>query len=83
MFYLIVGMLPAILLIIYIYKIDSVEKEPFPLLLSLFLLGGFSTIAASLLEEATGRNSISGLTRSFIPSRFLWVLPRLKMFFIL
>ena len=55
MFYLIVGMLPAILLIIYIYKIDSVEKEPFPLLLSLFLLGGFSTIAASLLEELRKR----------------------------
>ena len=62
MFYLIVGMLPAILLIIYIYKIDSVEKEPFPLLLSLFLLGGFSTIAASLLEEA-GSFIATGLIR--------------------
>ena len=62
MFYLIVGMLPAILLIIYIYKIDSVEKEPFPLLLSLFLLGGFSTIAASLLEEA-GNFIATGLIR--------------------
>ena len=45
------GMVPPILLILYMYRLDRIEREPFGLLLKLFLLGGCTTIAAGILEE--------------------------------
>ena len=45
------ALLPAIILMIYVYKQDSVEKEPIGLLLALFGFGMLSCIPASILEE--------------------------------
>ena len=45
------ALLPAIILMIYVYKQDTVEKEPIGLLLALFGVGMLSCIPASILEE--------------------------------
>lgn len=45
------ALLPAIILMIYVYKQDTVEKEPIGLLLALFGFGMLSCIPASILEE--------------------------------
>ena len=45
------ALLPAIILMIYVYKQDAVEKEPIGLLLALFGFGMLSCIPASILEE--------------------------------
>ncbi len=52
MFILLIGMLPAFLLIRYLYRLDSIEKEPVGLLLHLFILGGIMTVVASGMEMA-------------------------------
>lgn len=51
LYILFLGMIPAVLLIIYIYHLDSIEREPVGLLLKLFLFGGLTTIPAGILEE--------------------------------
>lgn len=51
LYILLIGMIPAIVLIAYIYHLDSVEREPMGLLAKLFVFGGLSTIGAGLLEE--------------------------------
>ncbi|MGN1024436.1 MAG: PrsW family intramembrane metalloprotease [Lachnospiraceae bacterium] len=51
LYILMIGMIPAIILIAYIYHLDSVEREPIGLLAKLFIFGGLSTIGAGLLEE--------------------------------
>ena len=43
--------LPAIILMVKIYKTDSIEKEPVGFLVSLLLLGVFSTGIAQVVEE--------------------------------
>lgn len=48
------GLLPPIFLLIYIYRVDKIEREPAGLLLSLFLLGMLSTIPAIVLEMIGG-----------------------------
>ena len=45
------ALLPAIILMIYVYKQDKIEKEPFGLLLALFGCGMLSCIPASILED--------------------------------
>ena len=45
------AILPAIVLITYIYKHDTVEKEPAGLLAKLFFLGMASTIPAAIIES--------------------------------
>ena len=45
-----VAILPAIFLCIYIYKKDTVEKEPIGLLVKLFFLGVVSVVPAFILE---------------------------------
>lgn len=45
------ALLPAIVLLVYIYKQDRVEKEPFSLILKVLILGVLSTILAIVLEE--------------------------------
>ena len=49
---LIAALLPAIVLVIYVYRKDTVEKESPALLLRLFLFGVISGPIAALLEEA-------------------------------
>lgn len=51
MLILILGVVPALLLLGYIYRLDKVEPEPPLLLLRLFLYGGLTTFVAGFLEE--------------------------------
>ncbi len=44
------GLIPPIALLIYVYHLDRVEKEPPKMILRLFLLGVFSVIPAIFLE---------------------------------
>lgn len=48
--YALAAILPALLLIIYIYRHDKVEKEPLGLLFKLFLCGVISAVPAIILE---------------------------------
>lgn len=47
----IAGMLPALVLLYFIYKQDKIEKEPAGLLAKLFIAGGLMTIPAGLAES--------------------------------
>jgi RsiW-degrading membrane proteinase PrsW (M82 family) len=47
---LVAGLLPCVVLLFYIYRKDTVEKEPVGLLIKLLLLGCLSTITAIILE---------------------------------
>ena len=44
------ALIPCIVLLVYIYKKDTVEKEPTGLLIRLFIFGCLSTIPAVILE---------------------------------
>ncbi|MBQ9878861.1 MAG: PrsW family intramembrane metalloprotease [Clostridia bacterium] len=44
------AVIPAVVLLVYVYKKDRTEKEPIGLLLLLLALGGLSTLAAAGLE---------------------------------
>lgn len=48
--YMLAAVLPAVFLLYYIYRHDTVEKEPVGLLLTLLLCGVLSALCASLLE---------------------------------
>lgn len=50
--FLAAAVLPAIVLLIYVYRLDPVEKEPAGLLISLLFLGMVSTVPALILEMA-------------------------------
>ena len=45
------AIIPGLLLIIYVYRKDKVEKEPIGLIMRLVLYGVFSCIAAGFLEQ--------------------------------
>lgn len=45
------ALLPAILIIIYIYRKDKVEKEPWRLIIKLMIFGALSCIPASIMES--------------------------------
>lgn len=47
---LLAAILPAAILLVRVYRLDRIEKEPPALLLKLVLLGALSGLAASLLE---------------------------------
>lgn len=49
--FLAVSCLPSIFLMWYVYKKDRVEKEPFKLLLLLFVMGAISCLPAAILES--------------------------------
>ncbi len=57
------ALIPPLLLAVYIYRLDSVEREPAGLLARLFILGAISTIPAMILEEIGG-----AILEMFIPS---------------
>ena len=44
------AVLPAVVLLVYVYKKDVTEKEPGDLLINLLLLGALSTVFASITE---------------------------------
>lgn len=56
-----VALIPAILLCIYVYAKDKVEKEPVGLLLILFFAGAAVCVPSSLLEKAV----VGGLDKLF------------------
>ena len=45
------AVIPAVVLLVYIYRTDRLEKEPSGLLFSLLLSGVISTFLAALAEE--------------------------------
>ena len=45
------AVLPAIFLLVHVYRADKLEKEPAPLLISLVLYGIAATFIALLLER--------------------------------
>lgn len=48
---LLLGLVPPIILLIYMFRLDEVEQEPAGLLLRLVIYGALSTFAAGILEE--------------------------------
>jgi len=48
--YIAAALLPAVLLLRYIYRHDTVEKEPAPLLASLLLMGVLAAVCSGVLE---------------------------------
>ncbi|MEE1115180.1 MAG: hypothetical protein UHN88_08910, partial [Eubacterium sp.] len=48
--YFLIAVVPAILLLIYVYRQDSIEKEPLGLLLSLLFLGCVAAGISMVLE---------------------------------
>lgn len=45
------GLVPPVLLLIYVWKLDRIEREPAGLVLRVFLMGALSTFAAMVLES--------------------------------
>ena len=73
----IAGVLPALILLYFIYKQDKIEKEPFGLLAKLFIAGGLMTIPAGIAEaffipiasrilEPTGSMTLFLLVENFL-----------------
>ena len=52
---LLAALLPAIILLIRVYKLDKIEKEPRPLLVKLVIVGALTGVAASIVEAAATR----------------------------
>lgn len=48
------AILPALLLLLYVYKKDRIEKEPKKLITKLFLFGGLTIISAMIIELTLG-----------------------------
>ena len=71
---LFLAVIPSVLLCIYVYKMDSVEKEPTSMLFTLFFCGVLITVPAAYVEktliEFTGLSSTS-LLNSFLLSFFI------------
>lgn len=60
-----VALLPAGILLGYIYRLDTIEKEPTRLLIRLFLFGCLCAIPASILEWV-GESLISGAENTLV-----------------
>lgn len=65
-FLFILAVLPAIVVMYFVWKMDKREKEPFKLLMQLFGLGALSTITAIILELVLG-SVLSSATAGWIP----------------
>ena len=59
------ALLPAAALLFYIYRMDTIEKEPTKLLVRLFLFGCLCAIPASILE-GIGDRLIAGIGSVFV-----------------
>lgn len=60
-----IALLPAAVLLAYIYYKDTIEKEPWKLLIKLFLAGALCALPAALLEEL-GLHLISGVHNGWL-----------------
>ena len=49
--YLFAAVLPAVFLLTYIYREDTIEKEPAPLLWGLLLMGVLAALVSIVIEE--------------------------------
>ena len=71
------ALLPAIILLRYVYNKDKIEKEPKGMIVKLFIFGGLTIISAAIIElvgEAVlGKFFDSGTTPFLIVSNFLIV----------
>lgn len=72
----IAALLPAVIAMIYIYRKDRVEKEPFSLLFRLTMLGAIATIVAALIEDMAcalveGLFDVHSITYAFIENFLL------------
>ena len=45
------ALIPPLLLMIYIYRLDKIEREPMPLIIRLFIFGALSVLVAGTLES--------------------------------
>ncbi len=72
MVYIIAAVLPAVILLVIIYKQDKIEKEPPQLLIRLLIMGVMAGIAASLLERLG--TSIIGIFLSAETTTYVLVL---------
>nr|MCR5134560.1 PrsW family intramembrane metalloprotease [Clostridiales bacterium] len=59
---LLAALLPPIILMIWVYKLDKIESEPPRLILKLLLFGALSCIPAALIEGFAG-----GLLSNVVP----------------
>ncbi len=64
--YVIAAILPAILLLIYVYSMDKIEPEPLPLVFTLLMLGVLAAVISVFLEEI-GDGIIRHLASDYTP----------------
>ena len=65
-FLVILALLPAVLLTVYIYKKDRLEREPVRLIVRLLALGAFSCLPAAAMEYGVGALiDSSGITNPY------------------
>ena len=64
--YVLAAILPAFFLLRYVYRHDTIEKEP-PALLALMLGGGVLATFAALILETVGENILGGFITSSSP----------------
>jgi len=81
------ALLPAVVLMVLIYRLDRVEREPIGLLLALAAAGAFACIPASLIESflmAFVQRAVSGETLAFVEAFFVVALAEegCKLFFL-
>ena len=69
---IIAAVIPAIVLLVKIYKEDKLEKEPVSLILSLVFLGVISTAIAMVLEEVGSYLLGSVLTENTLPYNIIF-----------
>lgn len=60
--YIIAAVLPAIVLLIYVYSQDHVDPEPTPLIIKLLIAGAVSAVIAVVLEQVG-----EGILKHFVP----------------
>lgn len=68
-FYVVAAVLPATILMRYVYRLDRVEKEPKPLLYRL-ILGGVLAAFMAMLLETVGEAILSGIEESVSNNAF-------------
>ena len=59
---LFLALIPGILIIIFIFRKDKVEHEPWPLIIKLLIFGAISCIPAMFMEQFMGANVTGGIT---------------------
>lgn len=81
---LLIAIVPAVILMIYVYRQDNTEREPFGLLMKAFLFGVLSIIPAVVMEYVVGlftpeRPILSGLYTGFCEAGFCEELSKLSV----